>query len=233
MSPLPVSPVSSTPTIRAWAFYDWANSVHPLIVTTVLFPLFYKGLVLKATSDKSLTFFHYSLNADVLYSYAIAFIYLIITLISPWFSAVADLKHYKKTFLAFFCLIGSLGCVTLYWFDLDHLEMSFLSVALGSIGFWISLIFYNAYLGEIASPPSINRVSAYGYALGYLGSSLLLIVFLFSLKSNWLTVRECFILVGVWWLGFALYPLKKLPGENTSVFLSVSISRSQKGNGII
>ena len=203
----------STSTIKAWAFYDWANSVYPLIITTVIFPLFYQELVKETYPHKNIVFLNYTLNADVLYSYVIAFVYLGITLISPLLSAIADLKHYKKTFLAFFCSIGSVGTMSLYWFNLNNLEMSFISIALGSFGFWIGLIFYNAYLPEIATKYSINQVSAYGYALGYVGSSLLLIFFLFALKSNWLNMRECFVVVGLWWFIFSLYPLKKLPGR--------------------
>ena len=203
--------------IHAWAFYDWANSVYPLIITTVLFPLFYTNITTQSTTEGKttdiITFFSYSASADIVYSYITAFTYLIIALISPVFSAIADLKFYKKSFLTIFCLLGSISCISLYYFNLENIELSFLSIMFAAIGFWVSLIFYNAYLPEISTVKKFDQVSAYGYTLGYIGSSLLLITIIALLQFSIITIQQSFIIVGFWWFLFSLYPLKNLPGK--------------------
>ena len=111
-----------------------------------------------------------------LYSYVASASFLIVSIISPILSGIADYSDSKKRFLQFFCYLGALSCASLYFFDINHLEWSMLPVLLASVGFWGSLVFYNAYLPEIAQPEMHDRISAKGYALGYVGSSILLII---------------------------------------------------------
>lgn len=197
--------------INAWAFYDWANSVYPLVITTAVFPLFYEDATSK--NGDMVEFFGFSFQNTELYSYVISLSFLIVAIISPILSGIADYSDNKKRFLQFFCYLGSLACMSFYFFDVNHLEISMLSVLLASIGFWGSLVFYNAYLPEIAEPEHHDKISAKGYALGYLGSSILLIIILALIMNKVINAQLSFIIVGLWWIGFSQYTYAKLPNK--------------------
>lgn len=200
--------------IRAWAFYDWANSVYPLVITTAIFPIFYQNITNTDKSDLGpdfVDFFGFQFINTEIYSYVFSFSYLIVSLISPLLSGIADYTGSKKKFLKFFCYLGALGCMLLYFFDLERIELSMVFVLMGSIGFWGSLVFYNAFLPEIATPDRHDQVSAKGFAQGYLGSSLLLIASLAVLIYDDSLVRYVFLAVGVWWIGFAQITYARLP----------------------
>ncbi len=129
-------------------------------------------------------------------------------------SGVADLTGSKKKFMKFFCYLGAFSCISLYWFGQAPLEVGMLSVFLASIGFWNSLVFYNAFLPEIAAPEDHDRISASGYTMGYLGSMLLLIVCLgivMGIGKEYTNVS--FILVGIWWIGFSQITYRVLPNN--------------------
>jgi UMF1 family MFS transporter len=106
-----------------------------------------------------------------------------------------------------------MACMTLYWFNADHLELGMLSIFLASIGFWNSLVFYNAYLPEIAEPKDHDRISARGFSLGYFGAMILLVLCLVWIQVFDGDVRWCFVGVGVWWLGFSQLTYKVLPNN--------------------
>lgn len=166
--------------IRAWAFYDWANSVYPLVVTTAIFPIFYQGITTTQLDDETtsnlVSFFGYTLPSSALYSYVVGASFLVVSILSPILGGIADYSGNKKFFLKLFCYLGALSCGSLYFFNPDHIEISMLSVFMASIGFWGSLVYYNAYLPEIADPIDHDKISAKGFSLGYLGSSILLIL---------------------------------------------------------
>ena len=192
---------------RAWAMYDWANSVYPLVITTAIFPIFYEavsttkvdGLVV---SDM-VNFFGYELKNTVLISYVSAFIFVIVSLLSPLLSGIADYAHNKKAFLKGFYILGGLSCVGLYFFDIDRLEISMLIYVLAGIGFWASIVFYNGFLPEIAPAKDHDKLSAKGYALGYLGSSILLIACLTAIMVFDVPAKYAFVATGIWWIAFA------------------------------
>ena len=181
-------------TIRGWIFYDWANSVYNLVISSAIFPIFYDtvttqaflrhynqqhGLQLEEVPEGVnvvVDFFGTQLSPSVLMSFTLSFSFLIVSILSPMLSGVADLTGSKKKFMKFFCYLGAFSCISLYWFGQAPLEVGMLSVFLASIGFWNSLVFYNAFLPEIAAPEDHDRISASGYTMGYLGSMLLLIV---------------------------------------------------------
>ena len=195
--------------------YDWANSVYPLVITTAIFPIFYEaisttkvdGLVV---SDKVQAFGFEFVNTALI-SYVSAAIFLAVSFLSPMLSGVADAFGRKKTFLTGFYLLGGLSCVGLYFFDINHLEISLIIYFLAGIGFWCSLVFYNAFLPEIAPAAWQDRISAKGYALGYLGSSLLLIVCLGLIMPGVIPAQLAFVLTGIWWIFFAYIFLKRIP----------------------
>ncbi len=189
--------------------YDWANSVYALIITTAIFPIFYEK-----TTTEEVIFFGKSFVNTELYSYVISFSFMLMVILSPILSGMADYSGNKKKYLQFFCYLGALSCISLYFFDAENaLELSMLPVLLASIGFSGSLVFYNAYLPEIVTPDLQDNVSAKGFSLGYIGSSLLLIVCLVLLQGFDIPVKWAFVITGVWWIGFAQFTFIALPNN--------------------
>ena len=207
-------------TINAWTFYDWANSVYPLVITTAIFPMFYEAVTTTEGVSKNIadqvTFFGMNFRNTELYSYVISVSFIIVATISPLLSGIADYSDNKKSFLKFFCYLGALSCASLFFFDAEHLELSMLSVLLASVGFWGSLVFYNAYLPEIAEAKDHDKISAKGYSLGYIGSSILLILNLMAIMGFEMPAKYSFLSVAVWWIGFSQYTYAYLPNTSFS-----------------
>ena len=211
--------------IRAWTFYDWANSVFPLVITSAIFPNFYdavtvtKDVVTGQIISHKVFFLGFEFENHTIYSYIYAFALSIVVILSPILSGIADYLGNKKFFLQFFCYLGSISCMGLYFFDKNSLELSFIPFITATIGFWGSLVYYNSYLPQIASPENQDKVSARGFALGYFGSSLLLIICLIGImffKYDKITdtgfdAKNSFLLVGFWWIIFAQYTFRVLP----------------------
>lgn len=199
-------------TILAWTFYDWANSVYPLVITSAIFPIFYENIT-KNDLGGIVIIFGRNFDSSELYSYVISLSFLITSLVSPVLSGIADYTGKKKKFMQFFCYLGAFSCAALYFFNTENMPVSLLFVMLASIGFNGSLIFYNAFLPEIAEPENQDKVSARGFAMGYIGSALLLIINLVMLKFLNINVRWCFVTVAVWWIAFAQMPFFILPNN--------------------
>jgi len=206
--------------ITAWSFYDWANSVYPLVITSTIFPIYYESVTHTETSD-IVKFLGVNFKNTALYTYALAFAYLMIALISPLLSGIADYSGKKKAFMQFFCYMGSISCACMYFFNADNVWFGILTVIFACMGYSGSIVFYNAYLPEIAKSSQHDRVSARGFAMGYLGSSLLLIFNLtmvmnpqmYGLTSTGEATRIAFLTVGAWWILFAQIPFYFLPGN--------------------
>ena len=204
--------------IRSWAFYDWANSVYSLVISTAVFPIYYETVT--ETDSGLVNFFGFNINNTSLYTYSLSFSFLVVALISPLLSGIADYVGNKKTYLKFFCYFGSLSVMSLFFFDgVETLWIGILFSVFASIGFWGSLVFYNAYLPEVAYGDQQDEVSALGFIYGYLGSVILLIFNLtMVMKPEWygitdpgLAPRISFITVGLWWMGFAQVTFRRLP----------------------
>jgi UMF1 family MFS transporter len=204
--------------INGWAFYDWANSVYSLVISTAVFPLYYSAV----TDGKTVSFLGMKWDhPDSLYSYALSFSFLVVAFISPILSGIADYTGSKKKFMKFFCWMGGLSVGSLYFFDgIDTVWIGIVFTILASIGFWASLVFYNAYLPEVAHQEQQDRASAKGFIYGYAGSVLLLILNLIMIqKPDWFGIdasmasRISFVLVGIWWIGFAQITFKRLPND--------------------
>lgn len=205
--------------IKAWTYYDWANSVFPLVITSAIFPNFYDAV----TSTKNqageiishtVTFFGHSFENQNIYSFVYAFALAIVVFIAPILSGIADYLGNKKRFLQFFCYLGAISCMALFFFNKAYLELSFIPFITATIGFWGSLVYYNSYLPEIASAEHQDSVSARGFSLGYLGSSLLLILCLISIMVLHIPAKFSFLFVGIWWIAFAQYTFKHVPSLN-------------------
>jgi UMF1 family MFS transporter len=204
-------------TIKAWTFYDWANSVFPLVITSAIFPNFY-DYVTTHDADKNfightVTFLGKEFENQNIYSFVYAFALSIVVVITPLLSGVADYLGNKKRFMQFFCYLGALSCMCLFFFKREHLELSFIPFITATVGFWGSLVYYNSYLPQIASEQYQDKVSAKGFALGYFGSSLLLIVCLVGIMAFHMPAKYSFLLVGIWWIGFAQYTFAHLPNK--------------------
>lgn len=159
--------------LNAWAFYDWANSVYTLTIASSIFPIFYSALFMSEV--KKVTAFGFEFKSTALITFVTAFTFLVVAFTSPILSGIADYVGNKKNFMKFFCYVGGIGCIGLYWFSLEYIHISLLFYFMGLIGYWGSLVFYNSYLPDIAFPEQQDKVSAKGFSMGYIGSVLLLI----------------------------------------------------------
>lgn len=211
--------------INAWSSYDWSNSVYNLIVTTAIFPTYYENVTKEAFGGEMVPFFGMTISSSVLFTYAISLSFLVIVITSPVLSGIADYTGNKKGFMKFFTYLGSLSCMGLYFFDGPNIEYGIMCSVLASVGYAGSLVFYNGFLPEIATPDQMDSVSARGFTFGYVGSVILLIInlalilapetFGFSTVGN--ATKFGFLLVGLWWMGFAqiaFYYLKERPTGN-------------------
>lgn len=208
--------------LNAWAFYDWANSVYTLTIASAVFPIFYEALF--SDRDHYIDVFGLHLKNSALISFITAAAFLVVSFISPFLSGIADYVGNKKAFMKFFCYLGALSCMGLYWFDLDNIYVGLLFYFLGLLGYWGSLVFYNSYLPDIAFEEQQDKISAKGYSLGYIGSVILLIINLAMIMKPKLfgisgtdgeaamkAMRYSFIMVGVWWILFSQYTYYYLP----------------------
>jgi len=232
--------------INAWCMYDWANSVYSLTITTAIFPSYYAEVMPKA--PKTVEFLGMKFLSAALYSYSLAAVFLIAAVLSPILTPIADYTGRKKMFMQIFCYIGSIGCAYLYFFHKENgimspfiLNASILAFILAGLGYAGSIVFYNSFLPEIATEDQYDRVSAKGFAMGYIGSVVLLLFnismllfpelyFDFAGKVaeftaagvtdpigeakgyySGLAARTSFLSVGIWWFLFAQYPFYFLP----------------------
>jgi UMF1 family MFS transporter len=203
--------------LNAWAFYDWANSVYALVISSTIFPLYY-GALFRQKNIEEIVLLGFSVRSEALISYVTAIGFLIIAFISPLLSGIADYMGNKKFFLKLFCYIGAVSCMSLYFFSLDTVVLSLVSYLLALIGFWGSLVFYNSYLPDIAHKEQQDAISAKGFSLGYAGSVVLLlvclgIIMLVEDSHKLQMMKYSFLLVGIWWMGFSQYTYYYLPNN--------------------
>lgn len=213
---------------NAWTMYDWANSTYNLVITSTIFPAYYVAITTNSNPNELsyVDFFGIKVINTALQNYALAFIFLIVAFTSPILSSIADYRGNKKAFMRAFTLLGALSCSALFFFTPEKVEYGIIFFSLAALGFWSSWVFYNSYLPDIAAPEERDRLSARGFAMGYIGSVILqLICFAIILKPDLfgldttdktLGPRISFLLVGCWWLGFAQIPFKHLPNNTES-----------------
>ena len=207
--------------LNAWAFYDWANSVYPLVISSAVFPIYYGSLFI---DDLYIEVFGFNFKNTALISFLTAFAFIILSFITPLLSGIADYMGNKKLFLKLFCYLGSFSCMGLYWFELSNIYLGLSFYFLALISFWASLVFYNSYLPDIAFKEQQDSISAKGYALGYFGSVLLLILNLamvmypsyFGISGpnpEILAMKYSFVSVGFWWIICSQYTFHYLPSS--------------------
>lgn len=219
--------------INAWAFYDWANSVYSLVISSAIFPIYFGALF---ADINTISFFNYEIKNTAVISFGTAMAFVIVALISPLLSGIADYVGNKKKFMKIFVYLGSLSCIGLYWFDLETIYLGLLFYFLALIGLWSSLVFYNSYLPDIAYPEQQDRASARGFSYGYVGSVLLLLAnlamvmqpALFGIEgtgyeASMKAMKYSFISVGIWWAAFSQYSFYFLPKSNHEVKVTKDI----------
>ncbi len=207
----------SSKLLNAWAFYDWANSVYPLVISSSIFPLYYGFLFPK--DNPNVLFMGYEFKSTALISFVTAFAFLCVAIISPILSGIADFAGNKKRFMQFFCYLGALSCIGMYWFTADNIYFGIVCFFFGLIGFWGSLVFYNSYLPDIAHKEQQDSLSAKGYSFGYIGSVILLVINLVMIlgkdgEEALQAMRMAFAMTGIWWILFAQYAFWYLPKGN-------------------
>jgi UMF1 family MFS transporter len=225
--------------LNAWAFYDWANSVYSLVISSAIFPIFY-GALFRVAGIERVVIFGGEIARAPLISYVTSLAFVFIAIVTPLVSGIADYLGNKRLFLKFFCYLGALSCIGLYWFSLENIYFGLICYFFGLVGFWVSFAINNSYLPDIAFPEQQDGISAKGFSLGYVGSVILLIFNLamvmqpdvFGITDNGGEVAEIkamkysFISVGIWWILFSQYTFAHLPkgykreGERKNIVLN-------------
>lgn len=215
----PVQQLNQPRVLNGWAMFDWANSAFALVITVAIFPEYFNSMV-----NDELNILGIRITDTSLFAYLISGSYLLIALFSPYLSGIADAGGRRKFFLRIFTTVGAISCICLYFFTgMNTLWIGAVCFVLSMIGFAGGLVFYNSFLPIIATEDRYDRISARGFALGFLGSVLLLIFNLLMIqKPEWfglptdstLPVQITFITVGLWWIGFAQIPFRRLPADS-------------------
>lgn len=225
--------------LNAWAFYDWANSVYSLVIASAIFPIFY-GALFRVAGIEKVTIFGGEIARAPLISYVTSLAFVFIAIVTPLVSGIADYLGNKRVFLKFFCYLGAVSCIGLYWFSLENIYFGLVCYFFGLVGFWVSFAINNSYLPDIAYPEQQDGISAKGFSLGYIGSVILLVFNLamvmkpdvFGITNDGGEVAEIkamkysFISVGIWWILFSQYTFANLPkgykreGERQHIILN-------------
>lgn len=224
--------------IRSWAFFDWANSAYNLVITSTIFPAYYTIITTTAEHGDQVKFFGRTFTNTALSNYALSVAYLVMVILMPLLSATADYRGNKKIFMKIFTYIGGFACMGLFFFKLESLELGIILFAIAAMGYIGGVLFNNSYLPEIATKDQQDRVSAQGFAYGYVGSVILQVIcFVFVLKPELfgitdgsLPARLSFLLVGIWWVAFAQIPFRKLPAGSPN-YTSINKSLVHSGFG--
>ncbi len=203
--------------ITAWTFFDWANSAYPLVITSTIFPIFYENITRVGDND-TVVVLGMEFKNTAIYTIALALANLVTAFLAPFLSGIADYAGRKKTFLMVFTYLGATACGLIYFFSPQNITLGLMLVMLANIGFNGGLVFYNAFLPEIAPVERQDKISARGFAMGYLGSSILLILNLAFIMSQpqgeqLAYMPWSFVSVGLWWILFAQIPFHYLPNN--------------------
>ena len=206
-------------TIWAWAMFDWANQSYNMVITSTIFPAYYVAITANKQKGDMVNFFGHSYVNTVLSNYILALSYLIIVVMLPILTSIADYRGHKKLYMQVFTWMGSLACACLFFFTMQTFEFSMICFGLASIGYCGGFVFYNSYLPQIATIDQQDAVSAKGFIYGFAGSivvQVICFVFVlspgtFGITDEALPARISFLIVGIWWLGFSFIAFYLLP----------------------
>jgi UMF1 family MFS transporter len=200
----------TTPEQRAWAWYDWANSVYFTTVITAVFPSFYATFAAKGLEPA---------QATARFGMVTTISMLAIATISPILGALADYTGIKKKMLAAFMTIGITACASMIFIGEGDITLALTLFFIGNIGVSGSLVFYDSLLPHVATAEQTDRVSAAGYAMGYVSGGVMLLINLawiltpetFGFANNIAAIRASFIAVAIWWAVFSIPLFRTVP----------------------
>lgn len=198
------------PELRAWAFYDWANSAFLTTIVAAVFPIYYNNVAAKGLSPETAAF-NFSMGTTI----ALA----IGAVMAPVLGAIADHRPWKKRFLFIFMVIGVIATMAMAMIGEGDWALAIGLFMVANIAVSGSIAFYDSLLPHIAAPHELDKVSSSGFALGYLGGGLLLLVnlawilqpALFGLPDAGVATRLAFFSVGVWWFVFSIPLMRRVP----------------------
>jgi UMF1 family MFS transporter len=216
--------------LNAWSFYDWANSVYALVIASTIFPIYF-GALFRMAGIENVQVFGADIERAPLISYVSSAAFFLIAVITPLVSGIADYLGNKKVFMRFFCYLGGLSCIGLYWFSLENIYFGLTCYFLALVGYWVSFAINNSYLPDIAYTEQQDATSAKGFSLGYIGSVILLLINLAMIlnpeffgitggegtSAEVQAMRYSFVMVGLWWIFFSQYTFYYLPKGNPRV----------------
>jgi len=191
--------------VNAWCMYDWANSAFATTILAAVLPVYYSQVAGSTLSSEA--------KATAYWSLGLSISLLIVAILSPILGTVSDVMRGKKRFLAVFAGLGILGTALLVVVTTGDWLLASILAILGRIGFNGSLTFYDALLPHVAEEGDRDRVSARGYALGYLGGGILLAVnvaMIQLLPGTW-GPRLSFLSVAIWWAVFSIPLFRRVP----------------------
>lgn len=222
---------ASKKVVNGWAMYDWANSVYNLVITTTFFPAYFAAVTGTQNEEfkNGIHFMGRNFVNTELKDYVLSFGFLIIAFLSPVLSSIADYKGNKKNFMRFFCYLGAASCSLMFFFDKNNVTLGLACFMMAGIGFYGSQVFYNSYLPEIAAEKDMDRISAKGYTMGYIGSVLMQMIgfgLVIAMPDNPLPLKITFLLVGIWWVAFAQITFNRLP-------MSPKTERKSKSHALV
>jgi UMF1 family MFS transporter len=204
---------------NGWAMYDWANSVYSLVITTTFFPAYYAYISSVEKYPDGISFLGKNFINTALKDYTLAAALLVVAILSPVLSSIADYKGNKKNFMRFFCYMGALSCSLMFFVDEKNILFGLFCLMMACIGFFGSQVFYNSYLPEIAAEKDMDRISARGFSFGYIGSVLMQLIgfgLVLAMPDNPIALKLTFLMVGFWWAGFAQITFNTLPAQPVS-----------------
>ncbi|MEO7309758.1 MAG: MFS transporter [Chitinophagaceae bacterium] len=220
---------ASKKVINGWAMFDWANSVYNLVITTTFFPIYFISVAQTGPGEAGqvIRFLGRNFENSSLYNYSLAAAYMLIAIAYPILTSIADTRGNKKNFMRFFSAMGAFGCAMLFFFKgMDTLWLGILAFMMAAMGYVGSLVFYNAYLPEIAAPEDRDRISAKGFSYGYIGSVIMQLIgfaLVMLMDDKGMATRITFLLVGIWWFGFSQITFACLPRINRQALTKVNV----------
>lgn len=222
------SPTINDPkTMRAWTYFDCANSAHSLVIGVAVFPPFFE-----AVAPKTISFMGWDIPNSSMLAYALTISYLFIALTQPILSGIADYGGKRKVFMQFFTVLGASACISMFWMDNpDMWQIGFWAYIVSMIGYAGGVVFNNSFMPIIATPDKYDALSARGFTLGYFGSTFLLVLNLVCIlfwdkigfANEGIATRIAFLMVGIWWLSFSLIPFFGLPNDRKTPLSMVAV----------
>ena len=224
-----------TPEQRAWAWYDWANSVYFTTVITAVFPTFYatyaaRGLGLEPAQVTA--------RFSLITTLSVA----AVAIAAPILGAVADYSGIKKRLLATFMTVGVAACAAMALIGEGDIGLASVLFFIGNIGVSGSLVFYDSLLPHVAKAGDTDRVSSAGYAMGYLSGGLMLLMNLawilspatFGFADSAAATKAAFVAVAIWWAVFSIPLFRTIrepltePGERGGSVIGAAFGRLGK-----